>query len=444
MMIFRKAIPRRIFLRGVGAAIALPLLDGMVPALAGPLATEVKRPLRVGYIYVPNGIMRDVWLPSKAGANFEMTPVLKELAPFRDQLLVLSNLDGGLDEVGGHVAGSSMWLTASTPKKSLNDVYCGVSVDQVIAKEFGKETQLESLELCIENAAELAGQSAGGYNSAYTNTITWRSPTTPLPMEHQPRAVFERLFGDGDSTDPAARLGQNRRRRSILDFVSLEVNRLLKGFDAGDRSKLSEFLDAIRDVEKRIQKAEQQGSVKLPEIERPTGIPPFEEHVKLMFDLQLLAYQTDITRVITFMMSREFSELVYTNLVHTDPHHPLTHHRGNPKSMLQAGEVNIFHAKLLAYFLEKMRATPDGDGSLLDHSMIVYGAGMGDGDIHSQLNMPIAVFGGASGKIKGGRYIRYPEGTPFSNLHLAMLNIAGIPTKTFGDSTGVLDLNSAA
>ena len=444
MMIFKKAIHRRTFLRGVGATIALPLLDGMVPALAGPLATELKGPLRVGYIYVPNGIMRDVWLPKTLGADYRMTPVLEQLAPFRDQLLVLSNLDGGLDEVGGHVAGSSMWLTASTPKRSLNDVYCGVSVDQVMAREFGRDTQLESLELCIENAAELAGQSAGGYNSAYTNTITWRSPTTPLPMEHQPRAVFERLFGDGESTDPAARLGQIRRQRSILDFVSLEVDRLLKGFDAADRSKLSDYLDSIRDVEKRIQKAEQQGTVELPEIERPTGIPDFEEHVRLMFDLQLLAYQTDMTRVVTFMVSREFSELVYYNLGHTEPHHPLTHHRGNPDSMRQAGEVNVFHARLLAEFLEKMHSTPDGAGSLLDHSMIVYGAGMGDGDIHSQLNMPIAVLGGASGKIKGGRYIRYPEGTPFANLHVAMLNMAGIPTTTFGDSTGELDLDSAA
>ncbi len=442
MMIFKKAIPRRTFLRGVGAAIALPLLDGMVPALAGPLATEAKRPLRVGYIYVPNGIMKEEWLPATAGANFEMTPVLKQLAPFRDQLLVLSNLDGGPEHVSGHVGGSSMWLTGTEPKKSLNDVRCDVSVDQVIAREFGKETQLESLELCIENAAELAGQSFAGYNAAYTNTISWRSPTTPVPMEHQPRAVFERLFGDGDSTDPAERLGRIRRQRSILDFVSLDVSRVLKGLDGSDRSKLSEFFDAIRDVETRVQKAEQQGSVELPEMERPIGIPAFEEHVKLMFDLQVLAYQTDLTRVITFMMSREFSELVYTNLGHTDPHHPLTHHRGRPRWMKQAGEVNVFHAKLLAYFLERLRSTPDGDGSLLDHSLIVYGAGMGDGDIHSQLNMPIALFGGTM--IKGGRHIRAPEGTPFSNLHVAMLNTLGIPTKTFGNSTGELDLHSAA
>ncbi len=443
-MIFKKAIPRRTFLRGVGAAISLPFLDGMVPALAGPLATEATRPLRVGYIYVPNGIMRDQWLPATAGAHFEMTPVLQQLAPFRDQLLVVSNLDGGPEEVGGHVGGSSMWLTGSIPKRSLNDVHCGISMDQFIAREFGQNTRLNSLELCIENAAELAGQSVGGYSAAYTNTISWRGPTTPVPMEHQPRAVFERLFGDGESTDTAARLGRIRRQRSILDFVSLDVSRVLKGLDSGDRSKLSEFLDAIRDVEKSIQKAEQQGSVQLPEMERPTSIPPFEEHVKLMFDLQVLAYQTDLTRVVTFMMSREFSELVYSNLGHTDPHHPLTHHRGRPRWMKQAGEVNVYHASLLSYFLDRMRSTPDGDGSLLDHSMILYGAGLGDGDIHSQDNMPVAVLGGASGKIKGGRHIRSPQGTPISNLHVAMLNIAGIPTKTFGNSTGELDLHSVA
>ena len=260
-------------------------------------------------------------------------------------------------------------------------------------------------------------------------------------MEHQPRAVFERLFGNGDSTDPAERHSRMRRQRSILDFVSLDVTRVLKALGTNDRSKLSEFFDAIRDVEKRVQKAEQQAAVDLPEMERPIGIPPFGEHVKLMFDLQLLAYQTDLTRVITFMMSREFSELVYTNLGHTDPHHPLTHHRGIPQRMKQAGEVNIYHAQLLNYFLEKMQSVREGDGSMLDHSMIVYGAGMGDGDIHSQLNMPIALFGGAT--VKGGRHIHSPEGTPFSNLHVAMLNKLGLSTEKFGNSTGELDLDSA-
>ena len=445
MMIFKKAIPRRAFLRGVGATIALPLLDGMVPAFAGPLDQTAANPvLRVAYIYCPNGIMRDVWLPATAGADFEMTSVLKQWAPFRNQMLVLSGLDGGKEFVGGHVRGSSMWLTGSEPKKSLNDVHCGVSVDQVLAKQFGKHTQLESLELCIEDAAEMAGQSAGGYSAAYTNTIAWRSPTMPLPMEHKPRAVFERLFGDGESTDPAARMSRIRRQRSILDFVSRDVTRVLGGLGKSDRSKLNEFLDSIRDVETRVQKAEKQSSVKLPEMERPIGIPPYEEHVKLLFDMQVLAFQTDMTRVSTFMLAREYSELVYTNLGHTEPHHPLTHHRGIPQRMQQAGEVNVYHAKLFTYFLERMRSTPDGDGSLLDHSLIVYGAGMGDGDIHNQWNMPIALFGNGAGRIKGGRHIRSPKGTPFSNFHVAMLNTVGIPTEKFGISTGKLDLHSAA
>ena len=445
MMIFKKAIPRRAFLRGVGATIALPLLDGMVPAFAGPMDKTAANPaLRVGYVYCPNGIMREEWMPATAGADFEMTPVLKEWAPFRDQMLVLSGLDGGTEFVGGHVRGSSMWLTGSEPKKSLNDVRSGVSVDQVIARKFGKHTQLESLELCIEDAAEMAGQSAGGYNAAYTNTIAWRTPTTPLPMEHNPRAVFERLFGDGDSTDPASRISRIRRQRSILDFVSLDVNRVLGRLGRNDRSKLNEFLDAIRDVETRVQKAEEQTSVKLPEMERPIGIPPYDEHVKLMFDMLLLAYQTDMTRVSTFMLAREYSELVYTNLGHTEPHHPLSHHRGIPQRMKQAGEVNVHHANLFKHFLERMRSTPDGDGSLLDHSLIVYGAGMGDGDIHNQWNLPIALFGNGAGAIKGGRHIRSPKGTSFSNFHVAMLNAAGIPTEKFGISTGKLDFRSAA
>jgi hypothetical protein len=443
MMIFKKAIPRRTFLRGVGATIALPLLDGMVPAFAGALDTTKTPALRLSYVYLPNGIMRDKWLPETAGADFEMTPILQQWAPFRNQMVVLSGLDGGPEFVGGHVKGSSMWLTGEDPKKSLNDVHCGVSVDQIVAKEFGKQTQLESLELCIEDAAEIAGQSQGGYNAAYTNTIAWRTPTMPLPMEHKPRAVFERLFGDGDSTDPAARLARIRKNKSILDFVTQDVNRVLTGLGTSDRSKLSEFLDAIRDVETRVQKAEEQASVELPQMERPVGIPPYEEHVKLLFDLLVLAYQTDVSRVSTFMLAREYSELVYTNLGITEPHHPLSHYRGIAERMEQTGQINIYHAKLFAYFLEKMRSTPDGNGSLLDHSIVLYGAGMGDGDLHNQWNMPIALLGGGAGKIKkGGLHLRYPKGTPFSNLHVALLNLTGIPTEKFGNSTGALDLSS--
>ena len=444
MMNFKKAIPRRTFLRGVGAAIALPMLDSMVPAFAGALDTANATPLRVGFVYLPNGIIREQWLPATDGANFEATPILSQWNNVRNQTLILSGLDGGKEFVGGHVRGSAMWLTGAEPKKSINEVYCGYSVDQVIAKEFGKSTQLDSLELCMEDAAEIAGQSQGGYNAAYTNTIAWRTPTQPLPMEHKPRAVFERLFGDGDSTDSASRLSRLQKNKSILDFVANDVSRQMSRLGEGDRAKLSEFLDSIRDVETRVQKAEANATKELPTVERPVGIPGYEDHAKLMFDLLLLAYQTDTTRVSTFMLAREYSELVYTQIGVTEPHHPLTHHRGIPSRIEQAGKINVYHAKLFGHFLDRMKSTVDGDGTLLDHSMILYGAGMGDGDIHNQWNMPIAVFGNAGGRIKkSGQHIRYPKGTPFSNFHVALLNAVGMPTEKFGISTGKLDLSAA-
>ena len=289
-----------------------------------------------------------------------------------------------------------------------------------------------------------AGQAQGGYNAAYTNTIAWRTPTQPLPMEHKPRAVFERLFGDGDSTDSASRLARLRKNKSILDFVASDVSRQMNQLGEGDRAKLNEFFDSIRDVETRVQKAEANATKELPTVERPVGIPQYEEHAKLMFDLLHLAFQTDTTRVSTFMLAREYSELVYTNIGVTEPHHPLTHHRGIPSRIAQAGQINVYHAKLYNHFLDRMASTPDGDGTLLDHSMLLYGAGMGDGDIHNQWNMPIAVFGGANGKIKkSGQHIRYPKGTPFSNFHVALLSMVNMPVDKFGISTQKLDLSAA-
>jgi uncharacterized protein DUF1552 len=444
MMIFKKAIPRRTFLRGLGATLALPLLDGMVPAF-GSTVDATSSALRAAYIYLPNGILRDTWLPAEDGSDFKLTPDLQEVAQFRDQMVVLSGLDGGSEFVGGHSRGSAMWLTGVDPKKSMNDLLCGTSVDQVLASEFGKQTQLSSLELCMEDAAEIAGQAQGGYNAAYTNTIAWRTPTTPLPMEYSPRAVFERLFGDGDSTDPAARKAQIQKNRSILDFVTADATRLMSGLDRSDRSKVNEYLDAVRDVESRLQRAEERAAMPLPKMDRPLGIPDYEDHAKLMFDLLALSFQTDITRVGTFMLAREYSEIVYSNLGITEPHHPLTHHRGIPERMEQVRKIDIYHAKLFGYFLDRLRNTKDGNGSLLDHSMIIYGAGMGDGDIHNQWNLPIALFGGGGGKIKkGSLHITYPKGTPFCNLHVAMLNMAGIPTQKFGNSTGALDVSAFA
>lgn len=449
MRFLNKHMPRRTFLRGLGASISLPMLDAMTPALGALSKPGSAMPLRVGYVYSPNGIIKDRWRPATAGADFEMTDVLKEWQPFREQLLVLSNLNNGdAESVSGHVGGSTMFLTGTEPNKSLSEIEANVSVDQILARELGKETPLGSLQVCIENAAELAGQSSGGYSSAYTNTISWNSPTTPLPMEHRPREIFERLFGDG-GTDPEARMSRIRRQQSILDFVRGDVARLQKQLGHVDSLKLEEFSDALRDVEFRLQKAEGKVDLQLPDIERPVGIPNHEEHIRLMFDLMLLAFQTDTTRVFTFMIAREYSEIVYTHLGHTDPYHPLTHHRGNPTRRQQAGDIDVYHAKLFGEFLDKMRSTVEIDGSsLLDNVMLVYGAGMGDGDIHSQWNVPVALLGGGGGRIRGGRHLVFEEGTPLSNLHVAMLNRIGIPTDSFGGqlgfSNGELDLDARA
>jgi len=444
MIIFKKAIPRRTFLRGLSASVALPMLGAMVPALANPKDPASKMPVRVGYVYSPNGIIRDRWTPKTAGANYEMTDILKQWEPFRDQMLVLSHMDNGASEsVSGHSGGSSMFLTGIEPNKSLSEVRCGISVDQIIAAEFGKHTPLSSLQLCIENAAELAGQSAAGYSSAYTNTISWASPTSPMPMEHRPREVFERLFGDG-GTDPAARQSRLSRQRSILDFVREDMARVNKTLGVEDSTKLSEYLDAVRGVEFQIQKSEAKTDLELPEMQRPVGIPAHEDHLKLMYDLLLLAYQTDMTRVFTFMVAREYSEMVFTHLGHKDPYHPLTHHRGDPVRKRQAGEIDVYHAKLFGDFLARLKSAKDADGSsLLDNSLLVYGAGMGDGDVHSQWNIPVALIGGAGG-IKGGRHISYQQGTPMCNLHVTILNKLGIPTETFAKSTGELDISLSA
>jgi hypothetical protein len=447
MIIFKKTLPRRTFLRGMGAAISVPMLSAMVPAMATP--SESRMPLRAGYIYSPNGIIRERWRPAGRGTNFELTDVLKNWEHVRDKVLVLSNMNNGASEtVDGHVGGSSMFLTGVEPNKSLSELLVGTSVDQHIARKIGNETPLASLQVCIENAAELAGQSNAGYSSAYTNTISWSSPTTPLPMEHRPRVIFERLFGDG-GTDPAARQSRIGRQKSILDFVREDATRVKQKLGVADNHKLNEFTEALRSVELRVQKAEQKTDIELPDMKRPVGIPAHEEHIGLTYDLLHLAFQTDTTRVFSFMVAREYSELVYTHLGHTDPYHPLTHHRGDPTRKRQAGEIDVYHAKLFGNFLAKMEATRDADGSsLLDNSMIVYGAGMGEGDVHNQYNVPIALIGGGSGAIKGGRHVLYEMGTPLTNLHLAMMDIYGIKMEKmgtrFGESTGLLDLSATS
>jgi hypothetical protein len=449
MMIFKKALPRRTFLRGMGATLALPLMDGMVPALAAQ--GTAKSPTRLSFIYVPNGIIMEKWTPAAVGAAFEMTPILAPLAPFRDNVLVLSGLvaNGARalagEGAGEHARASATFLSGVHPKKTEGtDLRAGISVDQIVAKRLGSGTQLASLEVALDST-EVVGTCDTGYSCAYSNTLCWRSETTPIPMENQPRAVFERLFGDSESTDPAERLARIQRRRSILDSLVEDTARLSTGLGPSDRAKLNEYLDAVRDVERRIEVAEEQSSRELPTFERPAGIPArFTEHCKLMMDLQVLAYQTDLTRVITFMIGREQNTRVYDELGFADAFHPLSHHQNDRAKIAKVVQINALHTQMFAYFLEKMRSTPDGDGSLLDHSIIVYGSAISDGNLHLHDNLPILVAGGGSGQLRGGRHIRYPDETPTTNLYLTLLDKLGIPLEKFGDSTGKLELLSVA
>ncbi len=449
MVIFKKAIPRRAFLRGMGATLALPLLDGMVPALAKTADVTAKQARRLAVFYVPNGIIMEKFTPAKEGAGFELPPILESLTPFRDQTLLISGLchkkafalpgEGG----AGHARGCAVFLTGVHPKATEGaDIHAGVSMDQIAAKEFGQHTQLASLELTLEPTETLGGCDTG-YSCAYTSTISWRSPTTPIPMENHPRVVFERLFGDSDSTDAGERRARLETNHSILDSMTQEAGRFLSGLGARDRTKLGEYLDAVRDVERRVQMAEEQSSRELPVLERPAGIPEsYEDHAKLMMDLQALAFQSDLTRVSTFMMSREFSNRSYREIGIPDPHHALTHHQGDALKIAKVTKINTYHVKLLSYLLGKMRNTPDGDGSLLDHSLILYGSGLSDGNLHLFTNMPALVIGGGGGKIKMGRHVRYPEDTPMSNLLVTMLDAVGVPVQSLGDSTGELELLS--
>jgi hypothetical protein len=433
MIVTKKSLPRRTFLRGMGMAVGLPLLDSMVPALA-VAGTAAKPARRMTFIYLPNGIMMDQWTPAADGKGFEFTPILQPLSSLREHLLVVSGLahpEGVAypGEAGGdHARAASSYLTGVHAKKTEGaDLQAGVSLDQIAAKELGKYTQLASLELALDSS-ETIGECESGYSCAYTNTLAWRTPTTPMPMENQPRAVFENLFGDSDSTDPKARLAQIESDHSVLDFVSEGVNGLLKKLGAGDRSKLTEYFDAIRDVERRIQLAEEQSSRSLPLLDRPVGIPAtYEEHAKLMYDLQVLAYQTDLTRVTTFMMGHEQSNRSYAEIGIPDSHHPLSHHGGNAEKKSKLTHINTHHISVLAYFLEKLRSTPDGDGSLLDHSVILYGSGLSDANMHTHNNLPILIAGGGGGKIKGGRHLRFAADTPMPRLYGTLLDTVGVP-----------------
>ena len=445
MMIFKKAIPRRTFLRGVGTSLALPLLDGMIPAFAAvPKAAK-----RMAFVYVPNGRIMDTWTPAAEGTAFELPQVLQPLAPYRDRFTVLtglsqlSALSAPGEEVGVHERPCGAYLTGVHPKwTDGDDVRNGVSLDQVIAHQFGKETQLASLELSLD-AAGIVGACEKGWSCAYINTLSWQSPTSPLPMEHNPRRVFERLFGDLGSTDASVQRARLRRNSSILDSVIESISGLLKELGPSDREKLSEYVESVRSIEHRIEMAERQGARELPSMERPVGVPlTYQEHAKLMFDLQVLAFQADLTRVITFMMGREKTDRPYGEIGIPDAHHPLTHHGGDADKIAKVVRIETLQSELLAYYVEKLRATRDGDGSVLDHMLLTFGSGISDGNVHSVRNLPLIVFGQGDGDIKGGRHLRYQADTPMANFYLTLVDKLGLPLEHFGDSTGKLDLLS--
>jgi hypothetical protein len=442
MIITKKAIPRRTVLRGIGAGLALPLLDGMVPAFAAIRNSAAKPVRRFGVVYVPNGMAMKHWTPEGKGAGFEMTRLLGQIADYRDQMTVLTGLNAVPSNAGVHASAATRFLTGVTPARTESNLRAGISVDQLIAREFAQETQLGSLEIALDSR-DVSGSCDVGFSCTYTNTISWRNETTPLLGENNPRAVFERLFGDSGSTDAAARVERIRKEQSILDSVTEKIDALKQGLGPNDRIRVNEYLDAVRDIERRIQMAEAQSDRELPEVDQPAGVPAtYAEHATLMFDLLLLAYQTDLTRVSTCMMAREISGRTYPEIGVPDSHHPTSHHRDDPTLYEKIAKINEFHLSLFAHFLEKARATPDGDGTLLDNMVMLYGAGMSDSNRHDNKGLPLALVGGGSGHLKAAGHLRYAERTPVSNLHLTILDKMGIPVEQLSDSTGQLELLS--
>ena len=444
MTIFKKCIPRRTFLRGAGTALALPVLDAMFPAFASAAQTGSGRATRLSFFTVPNGIIMEKWTPAASGSGFELSPILEPLAAFKDRLLVISGLANNeahkleFEIAGDHPRACSAYLTGTHPKMTSGaDIRCGVSVDQIAAKEFGKYTQLSSLEIGLESS--LLGACESAYSCVYYNTISWAAPTTPLPMENRPRAIFERLIGD--STNPGERAARLQEHRSILDLVSEDLKRLMRSVGETDRAKLDQYADAVRSVERRIQVAEQQSSKELPAMEKPIGIPEkFSDYAKLMMDLQVLAFQADVTRVGTFMIGHEMSGRAYPELGFGDPHHSLTHHQGDTSKIEKVVKVNVFHTTLFNHLLERMKSVPDGDGTLLDHSLILYGSPLSDGNMHTYKDLPVLLITPGVAAMRGGRHVRYPKDTPVANLYLALLEKLGIQAERFGDNTGRLEL----
>ena len=440
MFVTKIALPRRTFLRGIGASLALPLLEAMVPAFTAIAKTAANPPPRFGAVFVPNGAIMDQWIPKAPGSGFELTPILKPLERFQSSLVVVSNLtraNPGVVE-GDHAISASGWLTGVYPKRTeAEDIRAGTTIDQVIARQIGQDTPFPSLELATTDYTGYIGACTSGFSCAYTNTISWSSPTTPLPMEINPRALFERMFGRPGSA--AERRARTERNLSILDLLARETSQLQRGLGTRDRARLGEYLDNIREIERRIQRTETRNSTELTSLTLPIGIPEsFEEHLALMYDLMTIAYQVDLTRVVTFMTDRELSQRTYPQIGVTEQHHTVSHHGNDPENIAKVARINTYHVELFAKFLDKMRATPDGDGSLLDHSLIFYGGGMGNPNQHASDPLPLIAVGGAVGT--GHRHIALPTRTPVGNLWMAVAKQYGSPIDHLGDSNGTIEL----
>jgi uncharacterized protein DUF1552 len=444
VIISKLHVSRRTILRGFGAALALPVLDAMVPALTAAAKTGGAPVKRLGVFYVPNGMSMPYWFPKTEGPLAELPPTLKSLAAFKDRVLLCGGLaDEPANRVkggGDHARSAGTFLTGVPYKLTSGaDVFGSVSMDQIVAKELSKQTQLGSLELGIESNAML-GSCDGGASCAYTNTIAWSDPTTPLPIENDPRAVFERLFGTSGSTDRGARLARIEQDRSILDYVNEQLRRLQKQIGPQDKVRVDEYLTSVRDVERRIQMAEEQNARELPVVDQPIGIPAdYQEHARLMMDMLALAYQTDLTRVSTFMLAKEVSGRSYPEIGVGDSHHPVSHHQDEPAKLERLHKINEYHFRQFAYLVDKLSKLPEADGTMLDHTVFLYGTGISDSNTHFHDDLPIALVGGKAAGIRGGRYIRYPKATPLTNLHVTILQNMGVPVEQIGDSTGTVD-----
>jgi len=439
MFITKKHVSRRAVLRGMGVAMGLPFLEAMSPAfIATAKAAANPKQRRFGVAMVPLGERPGYWTPRTVGAGFEFSPILKPLEPFRDHLTVVSNLCNPLD---GHAVSVGAWLTGSTPKRTIaEDVLAGTSIDQVIAGQIGQETVYPSLELATEDFTGYIGGCDPAYSCAYMNTISWRNPTTPMPMEINPRIVFERLFGRPGTS--AQRLERMAKDRSILDSVKQDVADLSTSLGPRDRNRLDAYLENVREIERRIQRAEKQATTEIAVPDAPIGIPEsFEEHAMLQFDLIALAYEADVTRVFTYMISRDASQRVYPNLGLTEPHHSMSHHGGDETKIANLVKLNTYHISLFGRFLDKLRSTPDGDGSLLDHSLILWGSGMSESNTHSRLDIPTLLVGGGAGLLKGNRHVQMAPQTPFANLLLTLSDKFGVQSEKYGTlSTGRLEI----